>query len=76
MTVQKEVGKVLCRKIASPAVHDDSDLIRMMKDVKIKPINKKMNAKPTAMETYPDSGCQETLGSADLMDYLGLELNK
>ena len=34
-----------------------------------------MNTKPTTMETFPDSGCQETLVSAELMDYLELELD-
>ena len=50
----------------------------MMKDVKLKmePIDEKMNAKPTVMETFLDSGCQETLVSAVLMDNLGLELDK
>ena len=76
MTVEKEVEEVICRRIVSTAVHDDSDLIPMMKDVKIKPINENMNAKPTVMEMFPDSGCQETLVSADLMDYLGLDLDK
>ena len=47
-----------------------------MKDVKIEPINEKMNAKTTLRETFPDSGCQETLVSADLMDYLRLELDR
>ena len=42
----------------------------MMKDVKIEPIAERMNTKPTTIETFPDSGCQETLVSADLMDYL------
>ena len=44
--------------------------------IQIKPIAEKMNAKPTTMEMFPDSGCQETLVSADLMDYLGLELDR
>ena len=50
----------------------------MMKDVKLKmePIDEKMNAKPTVMETFLDSGCQKTLVSADLMDCLGLELDR
>ena len=51
-------------------------LIPMMKDVKIEPIDENMNAKPSVMETFPDSGCQETLVHADLMDYLRLELDK
>ena len=75
-TVEKEVGEVVCWRIASTAVHDDSAPIPMMKDVKIEPINKKMNTKPTVMEVFPDSDSQETLVSTDLMDYLGLELNK
>ena len=48
----------------------------MMKDVKIEPIDENINAKPSVMETFPDSGCRETLVSTDLIDYLGLELDK
>ena len=73
---EKVVGEIVCRRITSTTVYDDSDPIPVIKDVKIEPVNKKMNAKPTLRETFPDSGCQETLVSADLMDYLGLDLDK
>ena len=46
MTVETEVEEIICRRIASTAVYDDSDPIPMMKDVKINPIDEKMNAKP------------------------------
>ena len=45
MTIKNEVGEVISRRIASTAVHNDSDLISMMKDVMIKPIVKKMNTR-------------------------------
>ena len=76
MTVENETKEVICRQIASNAVQDDSDPIPMMKDVNIEPIAQKMNTKPTTMETFPDSGCQEMLVSADLVDYIGLVLDR
>ena len=76
MTVETEVEEIICRRIASTADYDNSDPILMKQDVKIEHIDEKMNAKPTVMERFPDSGCQETLGSTDLMDHLRLELDR
>ena len=75
MTVETEVQGVVYRRITSMTVYNDSNPIPMMKNKKNEPIDKKMNAEPTMMETFLDLGCQETLVSVDLMDYLRLELD-
>ena len=46
-----------------------------MENVKVEPIAENKKTKPTTMETFPDLGCQETLVSADLVNYLGLFLD-
>ena len=43
MMVEIEVEVIICRRIESTPIHDDSDLIPMMKDVRIEPIAEKMN---------------------------------
>ena len=73
MTVEDEV---ICRQIASDTILDDSDLIPMMENVIVEPIAKGKKTKPKITETFPDSGCQETLVSANLVDYLVLVLDK
>ena len=72
MTIEDEV---ICRRIASTTVIDNSDPIPMMENVKVEPIAENKKTKPTTMETFPDSGCQETLVLANLVDYLGLVLD-
>ena len=57
MIVKTEVEEVICRRIASTADYDNSDPIPMKQDVKMEHIDQKMNAKPTVMEMFPDSGC-------------------
>merc|ERR1712020_802366 len=46
----------------------------MMQNVRIKNLAKK--AKTTTMEVFPDSGCQESLVSGDLISPLGLVLDQ
>ena len=54
----------------------------MMENVKVESIvtgkDKKQMKKtrPTIMEIFPDSGCQETLVSGDLVGHLGLILDQ
>ena len=71
---------VVARKVASTKVVDDSDPIPMMENVKVEAIvtDKKQMKKtrPTTMEIFPDSGCQETLISEDLVGHLGLILDQ
>ena len=84
VTVKKTTvdDEVATRKVASTKVVDDSDPIPMMKNVKVESIvtgkNKKRMKKtrPTTMEIFPDSGCQESLVSEDLVGHLGLILDQ
>merc|ERR1712020_519831 len=46
----------------------------MMQNVRIKNLAKK--SKTTTMEVFPDSGCQESLVSGDLINSLGLVLDE
>ena len=67
---------VNCRRVATK-VHDDSDPIPMM-EVQIDSIGKKKMKKtrPTTMEVFPDTGCQQSLVSEDLVGHCGLKLDE
>ena len=46
----------------------------MMEDVKIKPIDGK--DEPSIMEVFPDTGCQQSIISQDLIKACGLKLDR
>ena len=55
-------------------VIDDSEPTLMMEDVKIKPINGK--DKPSVIEVFPNTGCQQNIISQDLIKACGLKLDR
>ena len=67
------VEVVNCKRVATK-VQDDSEPTPLMKGVKIKPIGGKHKA--VAVDTFPDTGCQQSLVSEDLMSACGLQLDR
>ena len=57
------VKVVRCNRAKVAKVIDDSEPTPMMEDVKIKPIDGK--DKPSIMEVFPDTSCQQSIISQD-----------
>ena len=68
------VKVVRCNRAKVAKVIDDSEPTPMMEDVKIKPIDGK--DKPSIMEVFPDTGCQQSIISQDSIKASGLKLDR
>ena len=66
--------KVVQCKRTSTKVIDDSEPTPLMENVEVKPINGKN--KPSIIEVFPDTGCQQSIVSEDLIDACGLILDR
>ena len=60
------VEVVNCKRVATK-IQDDSEPNQLMKVVKSKPIGGKHKA--VAMDIFPDTSCQQSLVSEDLMSH-------
>ena len=66
--------KVVQCKRTSTKVIDDSEPTPLMENVEVKPINGKN--KPSIIEVFPDTGCQQSIVAEDLIDACGLILDR
>ena len=66
--------KVVQCKRTSTKVIDDSEPTPLMENVEVKPIDGK--DKPSIIEVFPDTGCQQSIVSEDLIDACGLVLDR
>ena len=67
--------KVVMVKRVSAKVKDDSEPTPLMQNVRINPIDAKGKGKAPTMDAFPDTGCQQSLISEDLIGTCGLILD-
>ena len=67
------VEVVQCKRTYTKVI-DDSAPTPLMENVEVKPIDGK--DRPSIMDVFPDTGCQQSIVSEDLIDACGLILDR